>query len=220
MKVYAINGSPRTNWNTGQLLVQALKGAASKGAETELIHLYNLDYNGCTSCFGCKLKGGKSYGKCAMRDGLTPLLNKLETANAFLIGSPIYFGTVTGEVRSFMERLLFPYMVYAQPPQSLFENNIRTAFIYTMNVSEDVAKQYQYPVHFDVNEKYLARMFGQAETLCAYETLQFEDYDKVVFDYFDPAERRTKYAETFPKYCRQAFEIGSRMTKPLVIETK
>ena len=42
------------------LLGHALEGAASKGAKTELVHLYDLDYKGCTSCFSCKLVGGKS----------------------------------------------------------------------------------------------------------------------------------------------------------------
>ena len=60
MKVLAINGSPRKTWNTATLLRNTLDGAASQGAETELVHLYDLDYTGCTSCFACKLKGGKS----------------------------------------------------------------------------------------------------------------------------------------------------------------
>ena len=58
--VIAINGSPRKTWNTAMLLGHALEGAASKGAKTELVHLYDLDYKGCTSCFSCKLVGGKS----------------------------------------------------------------------------------------------------------------------------------------------------------------
>ena len=71
MKVLAINGSPRTKWNTAALLNNALEGAASQGAETELVHLYRLNYKGCVSCFSCKLKGGKSYGRCAVKDELT-----------------------------------------------------------------------------------------------------------------------------------------------------
>ncbi len=51
MKVIAINGSPRKRWNTATLLEKALEGAASQGAETELIHLYDIDFKGCTSCF-------------------------------------------------------------------------------------------------------------------------------------------------------------------------
>jgi multimeric flavodoxin WrbA len=51
MKVIVLNGSPRKKWNTATLLKHAFDGAASKGAETELIHLYNYNYKGCISCF-------------------------------------------------------------------------------------------------------------------------------------------------------------------------
>ena len=54
MKVIAVNGSPRKEWNTAAMLEKALAGAADQGAETELIHLYDLKYTGCTSCFACK----------------------------------------------------------------------------------------------------------------------------------------------------------------------
>lgn len=211
MKVYAINGSPRKNWNTAMLLEHALSGAAAQGAETELVHLYDLNFKGCTSCFACKLKKGKSYGKCAMQDGLTPVLEKLAQADVFILGSPIYFGTVTGEMRSFMERLLFQYLAYTQPPSTVFDRKIPTAFIYTMNVSKEVMNEYHYPVHLGMNENYLTRIFGQSESLCCFETLQFEDYDKVVFNYFDPEERKERRRTVFPEDCRNAFELGSKM---------
>jgi multimeric flavodoxin WrbA len=91
MKIIAINGSPRKSKNTATLLKKALEGAEAQGAETELIHLYDLDYKGCISCFACKLKNGKSYGKCAFKDGLTPVLEKAAIADAIILGSPIYF---------------------------------------------------------------------------------------------------------------------------------
>jgi len=56
MLAIAMNGSPRKKWNTATLLEKALEGAASQGAETELVHLYDLNYKGCISCFACKLK--------------------------------------------------------------------------------------------------------------------------------------------------------------------
>ena len=219
MKVLAINGSPRKKWNTATLLEKALEGAASRGAETEIIHLYDLDFKGCTSCFACKLKGGKSYGKCAMRDGITPVLEKLYNADSFLLGSPIYFGTVTGEMRSFMERLLFPYLTYTRPPGSIFGRKIPTAFIYTMNVSEEMMKENHYPVHIGMNENYLTRIFGQAESLCSYETLQFEDYNRVVFNYYDPEERRERRRSVFPEDCREAFELGASLADGVATET-
>jgi multimeric flavodoxin WrbA len=219
MKVIAINGSPRKKWNTSTLLEKALEGAASQGAETELIHLYDLDYKGCTSCFACKLKDGKSYGKCAMQDGLTKVLEMFVDVKAFILGSPIYFGTVTGEMRSFMERLLFPYLVYSMPPRTLFGRKISTAFIYTMNMPEHMMKEYGYPVHIGLNENVLTRIFGQAESLCSFETLQFEDYNKVVFNYCDPEMRRERRRTVFPEDCRKAFDLGVRLAGTVAVDT-
>ena len=216
MTVLAINGSPRKKWNTATLLEKALEGAASKGAETELVHLYDLDFKGCTSCFACKLKGGASYGRCAMNDGLSPLLAKIAEADALVLGSPVYFGTVSGEMRSFMERLLFPYLVYSRPPASLFDRSMPTAFIYTMNVSQELMQENHYPVHFGLNENVLRRTFGQAETLCCFETLQFEDYDQVVFNYFDPEQRRERHRTVFPEDCRRAFDLGAGLLPTVV----
>ncbi len=54
MKILALNESPRKKWNTATLLKKALDGAASQGPKTELIHLYDLNYKGCISCFACK----------------------------------------------------------------------------------------------------------------------------------------------------------------------
>ena len=101
-----------------------------------MIHLYDLSYKGCISCFACKLKHGKSYGKCAVKDELTPILAKIDEADAILLGSPIYFFRMTGEMRSFMERLLFPYLEYADPWRSLSTRKINTGLIYTMNITE------------------------------------------------------------------------------------
>jgi multimeric flavodoxin WrbA len=212
MNVIAINGSPRKKWNTATLLEHALEGAASKGAGTQLVHLYDLDYKGCTSCFSCKLKGGKSYGKCAMKDGLAPILEKIRDADALILGSPIYFGNVTGEMRSFMERLFFPNLTYTRPPTSLVTRQIPTAFVYTMNVSEQMMKE-NYAGVIGANANTLKMMFGQSESLYCNETLQFEDYDKVVFSYFDPGERRERHRTVFPQDCRRAFELGARLAE-------
>ena len=56
MKIIAFNGSPRKTCNTATLLNKALEGAVSQGAETELIHLYDLNYKGCISCLHVKPK--------------------------------------------------------------------------------------------------------------------------------------------------------------------
>lgn len=55
VKAMFFNGSPRKNKNTADMLQSAMHGAEAAGAETELIHLYDIDFKGCKSCFACKL---------------------------------------------------------------------------------------------------------------------------------------------------------------------
>jgi multimeric flavodoxin WrbA len=213
MKVIGFNGSPRKKWNTATLLNKALEGAASQGADTELIHLYDLNFRGCRSCFSCKKKGGKSYGKCAARDDLTPILKKVKETDAFILGSPIYFGTVSGEMRSFMERLMFPYHTYTYPHRSLFPKRINTGFIYTMNVTEEWMKKLGYDKIIANNERTLGTIFGSLESLFSFDTYQFEDYSKVVVEIFDPEMKAKRRQEVFPIDCQKAFELGVGLTR-------
>ena len=204
-KVIAVNGSPRKKWNTAVLLEKALAGASSRGAETELVHLYDLDFKGCVSCFACKTRGGKSYGRCAVTDDLTAVFQRIQEAEAVILGSPIYFGAVTGEMRSFLERWLFPYLTYTDPPQTLFPRRIRTAFIYTMNMNEEELEKRgmlrTYNDHYAMNEGYLSRIFGESTHLLAMDTLQFEDYGSVVADRWNPEEKLKSRKERFPVRC-------------------
>ena len=213
MKIIAFNGSPRKKWNTATLLEKVLEGAASNGAETELIHLYDLNYKGCISCFACKTKGGNSYGRCAVEDDLTPVFGKIEKADAIILGSPIYFGTVSGEMRSFMERLLFPYLTYTNPPQSLFPNKIKTGFIYTMNTPEEHMTDRGYLQQFKLHETVFRMLFGASEYLCSCDTYQFDDYSKVVADRFDPDKKAKQRQEVFPEDCKKAWEMGVRFAQ-------
>ena len=211
MKIMAFNGSPRKQWNTATLLGKALEGAASQGAETELIHLYDLDYKGCISCFACKTIGGNSYGTCAVQDALAPIFSSIEQADALILGSPIYWGTVSGEMKSFMERLLFQYTTYTDPPVSLFPNKIRTGFIYTMNVTEEIMKEWGYAVNFNRNETTLRRILGESEYMCSFDTYQFDDYSKVLATRFDHVKKKQRHEEVFPLDCQKAFDMGVRL---------
>jgi multimeric flavodoxin WrbA len=213
MKVIAVNGSPRKKWNTATLLERALEGAASKGAETELVHLYDLDFKGCVSCFACKMIDGPSYGKCVVKDDLTPILKAVLDVKALILGSPIYYGTVTGEMRSFMERLFFPFSPYIDPPGSLLPRKISTGFIYTLGATEEMAKELGFGHHISWNEMILERIFGISESLCSYDTYQFEDYSKVFAPRFDPEKKAQRRREVFPLDCAKAFEMGARFAR-------
>lgn len=76
MKIMAINGGPRKNWNTDQLLKSFLEGAKSSGAEVEMVYLYDLNFSSCRECYGCKLKNSPNYGRCVYPDDLKAILNR------------------------------------------------------------------------------------------------------------------------------------------------
>jgi multimeric flavodoxin WrbA len=213
MKVIAINGSPRKNWNTAMLLNQALEGAASQGADTELIHLYDYNYKGCISCFACKLKGGKSYGKCIINDDLKPIFKKIEEADAVILGSPIYFGMTTGEMRSFLERLMFQYLVYDGNHSSLFKKKIPVGFIYTMNLNENDMTERGYEQVLKGTEMALKRIFGSVESLYVNDTYQFDNYSKYEASGYNEVEKAKRRKEVFPEDCKKSFEIGAGLTR-------
>jgi multimeric flavodoxin WrbA len=209
MKVIAVNGSPRKTWNTATLLNEALKGAASKGAETQIVHLYDLNFKGCISCFSCKLKNSKAYGHCAVKDDLTPILNQIPDVDALILGSPIYNGMMTGEMKSFLERLIFPYVAYDKTCSSQFPKKLPTALIFTTGSPEEYLKVSGIEQHINQTQNALKRIFGSAELLIATDTYQFDDYSKYVqsFDVKAKAHRREK---VFPLDCKKAFELGAQ----------
>jgi multimeric flavodoxin WrbA len=209
MRAIAFNGSPRKNWNTFTLLNEVLKGAESKGAEVELINLYDLDYKGCTSCFACKLKG-VVLDRCSIKDDLFQLFGKVQKSEVVVLGSPIYFGSVTGEMRSFMERLVFPYVSYDRKPSS-FGKKIKTAFIYTMNAPTAVIGLEGWDKMFSDNQRTLEHVFGNSETLIATETYQFDDYSRYAASQFDSQQRSIRHQTVFKEDCQKAFKLGERL---------
>ncbi|MFA5596155.1 MAG: flavodoxin family protein [Pusillimonas sp.] len=221
MKVMAFNGSPRKkDWNTVVLLNNALEGAKSKGAETELVQLYDLKFSGCISCFACKHRDRKKDGVCSVQDELTAVLNRVKEADALIIGSPVYYGAETAATRAFLERLCFPYLKYSKDGRSLFPRRINTAMLYTMNVSEDMLSKVGYDRMFSMTQFMLQLHFGACELFLSTDTLQYSDYDKFESEAFDKNAKMRRHAEVFPDDCRKAFELGVRMASGEVPEAK
>jgi len=211
MNVIAINGSPRKTRNTATLLAKALEGAASKGATTELVHLYEHAFLGCVSCFACKAKDCKNPGICLYRDEISPVLGKCMSADAIILGSPIYFWDVTGEMRSFLERLMFPVLTYTEGYRGLLKRKIPVGFIYTMNVTEAFMQESGNKSLFGPTRAVLERLFGHCEALYAYDTVQFDDYSKFHCSVFDEDKKRAWQKEQFPIDGNNAFNLGIRL---------
>ncbi len=210
MKAIAVNGSPRKEWNTSQLLREAVRGAESVGAETKLYNLYDLTYKGCISCFGCKRKGAVPC-HCYLKDDLSPVLEEILNSDILLLGSPVYFGDVTGEMRSFLERLAFITMSYDDYSAQIFQGHIDTAFFFTMNVGDDYKSVYEPMMKNTVS--ILGKLGGSTEYYAATNTLQFNDYSKYHAAGFNEEEKISHHNLQFPKDKAAAFEIGARLAE-------
>ena len=212
-KALFINGSPRKNFNTAQVLDKAIEGAQAAGAETERIDLYSLNYKGCMSCFACKLKNSKTNGVCAIKDDLRPVLERALTADVIVIGSPIYYNCITGMARSFMERLLYPMGSYMLDENGKPIKVLPTALIYTMNVPEELLDQYHYREALAAHESAMSLVFGHCESLFVCNTYQFKDYSRYAFNVFKEEDKAKYRDEHFHIDLENAYNLGKRLVE-------
>ncbi|MBQ2994503.1 MAG: flavodoxin family protein [Peptococcaceae bacterium] len=195
MKAIAINGSPRKGWNTDLILQEALKGAADAGAEVEMIHLYDLNFTGCRSCFACKRKGAEP-AKCFWKDDITPVLDKILSADAVFFGVPIYFGEITSQMHALLERLNFILMTYDDYSKKLFHGKVNCGCFYTMNATEEIFSK-MYANRMQESFRVLNKLNGEIIEYACCDTWQFTDYSKFQTAGLDE-ERKRKSREIIP----------------------
>lgn len=215
MKIIGINGSPRKKWNTGTLINNALEGAESENAEVERINLYDLNYKGCISCFYCKRKDVE-HGHCGVKDGLSPVLEKLRTVDAIVFGSPLYFMNISSGMAAFLERFLFSNMIYSNEIPTLLPKSIPSAFIYTMNITEEQMETVEGENALNAHQHFIYRTLGmKPQNLYAYNTYQFSDYEKYESSTFSEKNKAEYREKQFPIDCKKAFDMGVSIVKSI-----
>ena len=209
MKTVIVNGGPRKEWNTAQLLKSAQKGAEAAGAETEYVDLYDLRFTGCRSCLACKRKGLENPCRCFFKDELSPVIEDVHRADHLIMGSPIYFGEPTGQLRCFLERVVYPTLSY-NSFSSIFTGKIDVDVFLTMGETRDsydrnyLAKMEAYFAPF--------RSFNGAVTIhpvC--DTAQVKDYSQYEMAGIPGAHKLELREKAFPKALELAFKIGKRV---------
>ena len=175
-----------------------------------MVYLYDLNFKGCKSCMACKLKKEPRPNRCILRDDLTAVLDRVHEADAVVLGSPIYFSEVTGEMRSFFERFLFQYLNYDDYSKPLSPAK-KTAWVFTMNISESQFEDFGYTPLFQRYENWMKLYFGHCETLLATDTMQVKDYSRYHLGCWDGEAKRLRHETVFPEDCRKAYELGKRL---------
>ena len=100
-KILVVIGSPRRNGNSASLAKQVAAGARAAGAKAETVFLQSLNIRPCTACDACRRKLKKD---CIIKDDMKALYPKMKAADAIVIASPIYWFTISGQTKIFMDR--------------------------------------------------------------------------------------------------------------------
>lgn len=107
LKVLGIVCSPRKGGNTEILVQEALAGGRESGAETELLRIVEMKIAPCDGCEACH-----QTGECRIKDDMERVYKKLLAAEGIILGTPVYFWSVSAQAKTFMDRtyaLRYPY---------------------------------------------------------------------------------------------------------------
>ena len=210
-KIMIIDGGPRKTFNTASMLQKFAEGAMSVGNEIEVktVRLYELGYRGCMSCMACKIKG-KASNVCKFKDALTPILEEIAQADGLVLGSPIYFGQITGQMQAFLERLAFPWLSYNDYSLTA-PKKMPVVLMETMNGLPDKNNSQGY----GSMEYCIANALGEPEHINAYNTYQVKNYDRYELAGFSEEAKHQYRDEHWEQDLQKAYDAGKRMAEKM-----
>ena len=211
-KIIIIDGGPRKNFNTASMLQKFAEGATSVSDKIEVktVRLYGLDYKGCMSCMACKIKG-KASNVCKFKDALTHVLEEIAEADGLALGSPIYFGDVTGQMQAFLERLAFPWLSYNDYSMTA-PKRMPVVLMETMNGTPERNNSQGY----GSMECCIQTALGEPEHLIAYNTYQVKNYDRFELASFSEEAKHQWRDEHWEKDLQKAFDAGKQMAEKIL----
>ena len=146
-----------------------------------------------------------------MKDDMTEVLRRIMSSDILLLGSPVYLGNITGEMKSFMERLIFANLSYDSAERTNFTGVIQTGFVYTMGLPHEMLESFGYQYIFENNKSYLQLLNGQSEYVVSADCYQFDDYSEYAASNFSEKHKAKIRRERFPIDCQNAFDMGKRL---------
>ncbi len=111
MKVLMINGSPHEKGSTRRALDEVASALNGQGIETEIITVGDKPIVGCTACCACA-----KLGKCVTDDIVNEIIEKLKISDGLVVGSPVYYASMNGTLKSLLDRVFFGKSCFANKP--------------------------------------------------------------------------------------------------------
>lgn len=101
MKIIGISGSPNRDGSNSHMIDRALDIAMQRGFEVENISLADADISPCTDCHVCRTENS-----CPIEDDMAGINSSLASADGIIVSSPVYFGTLSGQLKMLFDRTL------------------------------------------------------------------------------------------------------------------
>lgn len=98
--ILIVSSSFRKNGNSEMLVKEFEKGAKEAGNAVEVVSLRDLNIGFCRGCLACQ-----KSGKCVIRDDAQALAEKMKNANALVFATPVYYYSVSGQLKTMLDRM-------------------------------------------------------------------------------------------------------------------
>jgi multimeric flavodoxin WrbA len=126
--VLIVNGSPRGNGNSSFLVTKVVEGLRDGNidVDVEVLNLRSLRIEPCKACNACRAKTRKQP-YCIIKDDMEQIYEKLVNCRALVLVSPIYWFTITAQMKLFMDRM---YGLAIEETHSLVNKPIGIVLVY------------------------------------------------------------------------------------------
>lgn len=186
MKVLGISGSPRIRGNTDILLDRALEGAKSAGAETEKIILNKLKFVGCQEC-----REIPDERPCIVQDDMQSVYPKIKGADAIILASPIFFGSISAQTKAMIDRFQCVWTAKYVLKRDMFPGEKTGAFISVEGTDIET---------FFKNARLIVKIF--------FNVINVE----YKYELFCPGADKKESVLNMPDCMEKAFEIGKKIS--------
>ena len=123
-RIVTLLGSPRRAGNSAALAERIAEGAKEAGAEVESFYLHEMKIAPCNACEACHRPGSDG---CIIQDDMQKIYAALRTADAVVFASPIYWFTVSAQMKAAMDRC---YALISPEGHAMRGKRIGLAFSY------------------------------------------------------------------------------------------
>ncbi len=152
MNVLLLNGSPHSNGTTFRALTEVAKALNENGVETEILTVGDKQIVGCDVCGGCSRQD-----KCVKDDIVNEVIDKINHADGLIVGSPVYYASINGTLKSLLDRVFFAKRSFANKPAAAVAVARRAGTTATLDIINKYFMLSNMPV---VSSQYWNMVFG------------------------------------------------------------